>query len=44
MLQVNETEIPLLHEFNDAANEKGGSLEVCFRSGKLFVYFFLYVI
>ncbi|XP_044491763.1 ATP-dependent DNA helicase SRS2-like protein At4g25120 isoform X2 [Mangifera indica] len=27
IVKVNETEIPLLHEFNDAANEKGGSLE-----------------
>lgn len=29
MTQVNESEIPLLHEFNGVAKENGTSIEVC---------------
>lgn len=29
-IQANETEIPLIHEFNGAATENGTSIEVCF--------------
>lgn len=29
-MQVNETEIPLLHEFNSAATENGTLVEVSF--------------
>lgn len=35
--QVNESEIPLLHEFNGVAKENGTSIEVCTKYFNIFV-------
>jgi hypothetical protein len=42
MTQANESEIPLLHEFNGVAKENGTSIEVIlFLHGTLSLCFFL---